>query len=225
MKDLQYWIEPLIAHNLAYQFLGRVFYAPPSGELITTVVREDLFEDWPLPCTNEQMNVGLDTLHRFSQDWQDDQLSELKRDYARLFIGPGKLLAAPWESVYRSVEGLIFEQQTLEVRQFYRRYGMTTPNPKKEPEDHIGLELLFVAHLCALGLQAIEQGNSNTFDLVFNGLRNFYVEHLRQWADQCLARVQQHAKTTYYQGVATLASGCIAYSMVLLEVPCEIPMV
>lgn len=221
VKGLQQWIEPFIGHNLAYNFLGGAFYDAPDAGLIGTIARENLFEDWTLPCTNAAMEHGLDTLRQFTKGWQDTQLPALKRDYDRLFVGPGKLLAVPWESVYRSQEGLIFEQQTVAVRQFYRRFAMAVPKPGIEPEDHIGLELRFVAHLYALGLQAVEHGQENSFDLILGGLAQFFEVHLGQWAEACFDRVRQHAQTPYYRGVAQLASGCLVHSMMLLGVNAE----
>ena len=50
---------------------------------------------------------------------------------------------------------MIFQEQTLHVRQWYSRFGLQVVKLHKEPDDHIGLELEFVAHLANLALQAI----------------------------------------------------------------------
>lgn len=208
------WAEQLIAHHLAYAFLSRVFYQQPTLEFLRVITRpgDALFDDWPLELDLSSADAGLPLLQQFAADWHDSQLTALQRDYARLFVGPGKLLAVPWESVYRSAEGLVFEQQTLEVRAMYREFGMPIPNLGKEPDDHIGLELYFVAHVCAIGLDAIQQDDAAQLEAAQLGLQRFFAEHLSQWADQCLTKVSDYAQTDYYRGAARLASACIAHS-------------
>jgi TorA maturation chaperone TorD len=222
MNNLQ-WAENLIAHHLAFTFLSQVFYEQPTLEFLQSITRPEdaLFEDWPLELDLSPVDSGLALLQQFAAGWHDDQLTALRRDYARLFVGPDKLLATPWESVYRSTEGIVFERQTLEVRAMYREFGMPIPHLGKEPDDHIGLELRFVAHLCAVGLDAIQQGSAAQLQTVLNGLERFFAEHLSQWADQCLVKVSTQAQTDYYRGAARLASACIAYSTGLFVRPSE----
>lgn len=221
MKQRNEWVEPFIAQHLAYSFLSKVLYEPPSEALIRNIVQEDLFAEWPLPGSNARTDEGLKTLQQFTRDWHDERMRALERDYARLFLGPGKLLAPPWESVYRSPKGLIFERQTLEVRQFFQRAGMPIPNLGTEPDDHIGLELRFVAYLCAQGLYALEINKVEAFDAILETLCQFFAAHLSQWADQCFDQIAEHAETRFYRGIAQLASGCLAHTRAMLDAPCE----
>lgn len=221
MTQRSEWVEPFIAQHLAYSFLSKALYEPPSEELIRRIVEENLFDEWPLPGSNARTEGGLKTLQQFTRDWHDERMHALKRDYARLFLGPGKLLAPPWESVYRSPKGLIFEQQTLQVRQIFQRAGMPIPNLGTEPDDHIGLELRFVAYLCAQGLYALEMNQPDNFDAILETLCQFFALHLSQWADQCFDQIAEHAETRFYRGVAQLASGCLTYTQEMLHAPCE----
>ena len=41
--------------------------------------------------------------------------------------------------MHRSREGLVFDVQTLQVRDFYRRFGLQSPLLNKEPDDHVAL--------------------------------------------------------------------------------------
>lgn len=59
----------------------------------------------------------------------------LGADYHRLFVGPGTMLAPPWESVHPSDEGLTFQDETLQVRQAYAEFGLTAPAVNREPDD------------------------------------------------------------------------------------------
>jgi TorA maturation chaperone TorD len=205
----QAWLESLTGEALAFGFINRVFYERPAGEFIDTLIQEDLFAEWPLPDDNPFTREGLDTLRAFSAGWSAGQLETLNKDYQQLFIGPHRLPAPPWESVYLSVEQLVFEEQTLAVRQYYARYGLEVANKYKEPDDHFGLEMGFLAHLCTLGLEAIGQEDAEQLDQVLAAQTAFLQEHLLLWAPEFLRRVRQHARTDYYRGLALLAAGTV----------------
>ena len=204
------WTEILTAEALAYTFINRAFYEKPTDEFINTLVSEKLFAQWPLPPDDEFTSAGQNILQAFSANWQAGKLNDLKKDYQQLFIGPARLPAPPWESVYLSDDRLVFEKQTTAVRQFYARYGLQAANLYKEPDDHFGLEMAFMAHLCTLGLEAIRQGEVETAQTHLNAQRDFLEEHLLLWAPDFLNRVITHAQTDYYRGVAYLALGCLA---------------
>jgi len=96
----------------------------------------------------------------------------LQADYDQLFVAPDHLPVPPWESVYRTSERLVFDWPTLQVRDEYRRMDIATTRPA-DPDDHVGLELLFMGILCereaAGDIQAaLAQANATT-DL-FRGL-------------------------------------------------------
>jgi TorA maturation chaperone TorD len=206
-------LEKLVAHYLAYSFLGKAFFEGPSIALMTTLKEDALFADWPLENSNDAMQTGLNILQSYCEMWDESDFPELKRDYDRLFIGPNKLPAPPWESVYRSEERLVFEEETLKVRAMYRQYGMALPPDNIQPDDHFGLEMMFVAHLCRLALDAIEQEKPGIAQSMEQAMITFFNEHICQWTDEFLENVQSSASTPYYLGLAALASGCIAHTV------------
>ncbi len=210
--------ETLIAQQLAYTFLSKVFYEPPTLELIQAIVSDDLFSDWPYSSANAEENAGLDQLRQFSTQWDSAQLEDLRRDHSRLFVGPNRLLAPPWESVYRSSEHLIFERQTFEVRQQYQHYGMETRRSNVEPDDHIGLELRFMAHLNGLALFAIDKGDTNLIIEAVEATGRFLTEHLLQWSPEFLGLVMKSANTVYYRAVAQLTLGCLYHTNTVLNI-------
>lgn len=215
--------ETLIAQQLAYSFLGKAFYEPPTLELINAIVADDLFADWPFGSANAEENAGLDQLRQFSAQWDSAQLEDLRRDHARLFVGPNRLLAPPWESVYRSTEHLLFERQTFEVRQQYQRYGMETRQSNVEPDDHIGLELRFIAHLNGLALFAMDKGDTNLTVEAVEASGRFLTEHLLQWSPEFLGQVMKSANTAYYRAVAQLTLGCLYHTNAVLSIGQPVP--
>ena len=214
--------DQFLAHHLAYGFLGKAFYEPPTADFVNVLASERLFDEWMLNGDHPDIQAGLSLLQAFAAQWDEAQLPALTGDFMRLFVGPDALLAPPWESVYRSPDGLIFDKSTLEVRRAYQRFGMPIPKLHHEPEDHIGLELRFVSHLMALGLDAVGRNQVETTGLIVAALDSFLNDHLLRWADQCLDKVITHAGTAYYRGVALLTRGCLAQtSFAITTVPAE----
>jgi TorA maturation chaperone TorD len=76
---------------------------------------------------------------------------EAAREYVRLFCSPQGVLCPPWQSVYEpgpedgGVPRLMGASHH-QALQWFRRYGFE-PVLQNEPADHVGLLLLFYAHL------------------------------------------------------------------------------
>jgi TorA maturation chaperone TorD len=140
---------------------------------------------------------------------QPDQFDAVQSDHLRLFVGAGKVLAPPWESVYTSKERLLFQEETLQVREWYHRFGLQAERQYQEPDDHIGLELSFLAQLSGLALQAYEAGDTARFQLLRADQGRFLNEHLARWVPKWCGLVSEHARTGYYRGLALLVKGAL----------------
>lgn len=90
-------------------------------------------------------------------------MNQLEVAYGRLFVGPGTIEAAPWESVYLDGDGTLFRPSTLEVRKAYVGQGFIPRNYPHVADDHIGLELDFMRLLAdRMKLFDGKGGNSGT---------------------------------------------------------------
>ncbi len=197
---------------LAYHFLGRCFYEPPRAEWLAALADDRLFEAWPFPSRDDRAPAGLALLRAFCEGWDPARLGALEWDFNRLFVGPGEMLAPPWESVYRSKTKLTFQEPTLQVRAVYERFGVQAPAVHREPDDHLGLELAFVATLSDLAAATAARDDTAQLATCRQTQRDFLQDHLLAWAPACLALVEKHAETDYYRGAARLALGSLSES-------------
>ena len=206
------WRRRQQEQSLAYHFLGRCFYEAPRAEWLAAFAGDRLFEAWPFPSGDDRTDAGLALLTAFCRGWDPAALDALTWDFNRLFVGPGEMLATPWESVYRSKTKLTFQEPTLQVRELYGRFGVQAPAVHREPDDHLGLELAFVATLSDLATQATAKDDATQLTRCFEAQKDFLRDHLLSWAPACLALVEKHAETDYYRGAALLALGSLAES-------------
>ncbi len=104
---------------------------------------------------------------------------------------------------------MVFQIQTLQVREWFRRFGVETEKLHQEPDDHIGLELTFISHLAMLGLKALQEKDDSRFEQILTAQRQFIAEHLLRWAPSWCNLVEEKAKTDFYRGLAMLVHGTL----------------
>jgi TorA maturation chaperone TorD len=212
------WAETLTGEGLMFGLLGKALYLIPEDEWLQPLVDGELFSHSPFAAEQPYVVKGLALLDDWSRSFGDESLKELKVDHTHLFTGMFKIPVAPWESVYFSDERMVFQQQTLDVRAWYRRFGLETIEYRKEPDDHIGLELAFIAHLARLGLAAQEAGNTERLDEILEAQRGFLSEHLLRWGPLWCSLVEEHAQTDFYRGLALVLRGALLEIAEILNV-------
>ncbi len=166
-----------------------------------------MLADWPLP-EGPRTAEGLALLAQSTA--AGESAEAVHQDHFLLVRGPGRMKAVPWESVYLSREGLVMEAETLQVRQFYRRFGVQAPNLNREPDDHISLELEFCATLLNRALDALEAGDDQSAQRHLDGHAEFCRAHLLRWAPEFFRRVELGADTAFYRGIGILGQDACA---------------
>ena len=196
--------DVLDGYAAACTFLSRLFLEAADESLVTALRDGPVLAEWPMEADEETVR-GLQALRAGT----NTPLEVLLVDHRDLFEGPDHVLACPYESVYLSDEHLTFEEQTLNVRAFYNRFGVEAPLVGKEPDDHIGLELSFISHLCLLGIDAIEGSDADAETAMIASIGDFLDQHLLRWVNGCLDRVVEHATTDFYRGLGHLTRGTV----------------
>ena len=222
------WAVTLTGENLIFSLLGKILYTELDKAWLQSLIDEDIFAESPFGESQAEVQLGLEYLREWSRENQsgisDQVFLDLQADNMRLFVGIGKVLAPIWESVYFNDERMVFQEETLQVRSWFRRFKLESEKLYQEPDDHLGLELAFVAHLALLGLQALEQNDEAAFQQSLDAQRHFLSEHLLKWALKWAKLVNQYSKTNFYRGVSHLVCGTLieAASLVGARKPEEI---
>lgn len=181
--------------------VSELFLSAPSEQLRLAFQDATALDEWPL--TDAQSARGIAILRQALAEGSPDTHEALERDHLYLFTGIGKPLAQPYESPYLSKEGLLFDEQTSQVRRAYAAHGLEVPD-HRFPDDHIGYEFAFVAHLARKAAQGADRD-------VLGDLQRFVEEHLGRFAPQVAASMREHADTAIYRGLADLSEGVLAH--------------
>lgn len=197
-------------------FLANLLLRIEAAPAAVANLDDEQLAAWPLAGRNEATGTGLDELRRAVQE--PASVEELEADYRRLFVGPGPIIAPPWESVHLDDEGLMFQAPTMSVRHAYAEFGLQAPELNKEPDDHMGLELAFIGELAVAALRAGEAGDVGGQGALLAGMQRFVNEHLVAWAPLFAGLVVGGAQTSLYRGVGHLLAGAVeAFQDVLAD--------
>lgn len=103
--------------------------------------------------------------------------------------------------------------QVLEV---YHANGLRKVETLTEPEDHIALELEFMAHLCHETQQALCNRDWPAISALLNAQLDFLTKHLLNWTPAFCADIEKYAATAFYQGIGTITRGYLGLEQAIL---------
>lgn len=80
---------------------------------------------------------------------RSETVQRVSVEFTKLFVGPPKPAAAPWESANGPVDSHVgFGEATFAMRERLRALGLELCNENNQYEDHVGIELLYLSELC-----------------------------------------------------------------------------
>ena len=211
--------EVLKGRAFLYDFLARTLLGPPSAELLRECreLQERLGElcrgmgDAGASAGHARMQEALAALPAD----EAAALLELNRQYTATYSVGGEAVSL-YESVYRSVEGLMKQEPWEEVCAFYAKSGLGLSGGTREMEDHAGVELAFMSRLVHRALESqpapAAEGPpaGGPFEQAMEVQRMFMEEHLALWLPQAMKLVVERApgkRALFYGGLAGLTEG------------------
>ncbi|HML20878.1 MAG TPA: molecular chaperone TorD family protein [Aggregatilinea sp.] len=214
--EAQKLLEQLSTEVFFFNLMGKLLQTPPGKATLAwfqMLADEDIFDDVLFGGTQPDIVEGAAKIDAWLKSTlaadPPAAIERLNIDYGRLFVGPGEPVSPPWESFYFNVQGLLFQAQTMQVREWFRRFNLESEKIHNEPDDHIGLEFSFMGYLAALAVAALERNDLGDAQALIQAQRDFFVEHPSQWMDIWCDQVLQRAQTEFYMGVALLVRGAV----------------
>jgi len=180
VKELMYTpdtgeLEARIATQLA---LSRMFATGGENLKQTLTSLTQAYLLW----VGEMRETGSDLLlNQLSESIDSEMKDELTYEFNRLFVGPASPSVPPYESVYRSEDGLVMQESTLDVRKWYREEKLSLSSPSNEPDDFISTELEFAAYLLACALELYQKDHVAEALEYLQKYNTFWDEHLGLW--------------------------------------------
>ncbi len=123
------------------------------------------------------------------------QLDALAAEYAAIYL-TGAYGASPCESVWTDDDRLVCQAAMFQLRNLYAASGLATPDWRKRPDDHLVLQLLYIAHVARVAKTA-EQ---------WRALAQMLDEHLLRWITDFAGRVAVRSSAHFYAALAVLTA-------------------
>ncbi len=140
----------------AFAFLGNSLLAPMT-QTGNYGLDPKFWETFP-DLGEEGVARALETMRTFAEDarkiadGEADAVHKLSVEYTRLFVGPPKPAAAPWESFYVAPSVTIgYGQPAIEMRRILADIGLEVGGERNQYPDHMGIELLCLAEMVLRG--------------------------------------------------------------------------
>ena len=190
------------------RWLSRLFWNVPTAELLNAY--GDVLEAWgdcddlePLVC--RLGNELADILNA------EDGLRRLSIDYTGLFCSTRDGAPFPYESVYEDGERLLMRPVRDEVLAAYVDNGyQPMASDGNEPEDHLSLELDFIAWLMDAEASAEDVGDDARAAALHAVREAFAAKHPAKWAPSFAKEVEEQAELPVYPAAAALVAALLS---------------
>jgi TorA maturation chaperone TorD len=137
---------------------------------------------------------------------EKEAMDRMEGRFTRLFVGPAGLEGNPWEAFHLSKEKTIKQVLTLEVRKAYVAQGLIPSAYPAVSDDHIAIELDFLAKLALRAEDAWAAGDIEKCSGALIASQDFINEHLMKWVPKFTAALfaAKHGAAFYQETAAVL---------------------
>ena len=128
---------------------------------------------------------------------------ELEREYARLFLGVGAETVPLCESAWTSPQQILCQEAQLECRKAYLEAGLETAGLLGVPEDHLGMQLGFMAVLI------LKEDTA--------GAAKFFAEHPARWLPGFAEALRLRGDAVFFHQVADVLDALCEMEKLIAE--------
>ena len=206
----------LEARISTYQMLSRLYLREVDEEYLAVLKKMRC----PINTGNANVDQGYRLFHSYLSGTWERTIDDLARDYLATFIGAnttGHSAAYPNESVHTSPDRLVMQDARDEVLALYKAAGLKSDESWTAGEDHIALELEYMAHMAKRALEASDAGNDAHCALLLMKQHHFLEDHLCAWVPLLADDMLKFAKTDFYRALAYLTRGFVEEDRAFLE--------
>lgn len=181
-----------------YKFFAECFYYPEENQLKT------------IKSYNKILPENLGGIIKYLGNKK-----KLQIEFSRLFIGPFKVLASPYGSVYLEEGKATQGDSTFDVQKIYQEENLNVD--LKEPADHIAIELEFMYYLITNEVNAINDGDLEKANLYQSKQDLFLNRHLSQWIPEFTDAILNNSENEFYKKIAASLNLLIKEDLALMN--------
>jgi DMSO reductase family type II enzyme chaperone len=188
-----------------FRLLAVCFYPPQLSVWLEEALPENLVDLLARTCP-----AAAEHARRMQESLGRVPAEELAVEHAKLFVGPQRVIAPPYGSVYLEEGRRVMGESTREAARAYEEAGLRLDADFKELPDHVAVELEFAYYLTSKGVAAAEAGNAEEARSYESAREAFLARHLRRWAPPFCARIAEGTENVFYSSLAKCLDAFVA---------------
>lgn len=211
--------ETYRSYAALYGFAGNELLTPMNRSGSTAGVSASFWEKMPVPDNSNGVQ-GWTRLISYANEAQANAflrdndpsipgLMGASTEYAHLFLGPPRPVANLWETANDADNNgkVGYGHATVQMRKLIAQEGLELSGVSNQFEDHMGVELLFLAYLCDKAASIMdENGDLAGMDKKIAGYIN---RHPAKWMPRLRANVDASRPNGYYSALLEYAHGAL----------------
>ncbi|WP_033915654.1 TorD/DmsD family molecular chaperone [Campylobacter sputorum] len=159
--------------------------------------QENLEEILDISTNLSQPQINHSFINELKKAKKDSEyLNKARWEFNRLFVGPARPKAVPYESVYFDYHNM-FGKKTMQVRDFYERAGLRVKKFDKFPDDFIGYEFEYLYFMSYKALN-----DEDDFAKIIQEKKSFLELHPSQWFDKFIELCIKESKLEIWKNLA-----------------------
>jgi TorA maturation chaperone TorD len=198
------------SRGIVYSFLSKVYEREVTVDFLKRITGNDFISQLSGVADEEGFKLLSSYLKSLVGRDPEKVKLELAVEYAALFLGLRGGIYHPSESAYRTSTHFIMQQPRDDVMMIYLKAGVSKADNFPEPEDHIAMELLFMAHLCGKTADALQGAQKDEARKLLETQEDFLNNHIMTWVPQFTQDVVKVAQLDFYKAVAEITNAFIA---------------
>ncbi len=189
------FVEQEQLRGSVYHLLSRCYQLPDDS-------MEQVVKQLQMCLSEHHPNASAQVADMLASLEEDRATNTRLRDYLALFVGPKTLLAPPYGSLYLENKGQIMGESTREAMAYYKAAGLAKSPHKKEPDDHISIQLEFVGYLISRVMESTEDGEMERAQKFARLQLEFLDRHLSRWVPLFTRQMERQAATPFYRNLS-----------------------
>lgn len=188
----------------AYRLLAACFY-PPTAQL-----REEQCCTTLAQILDQLCPAAADHARQAAACLNNSTAEQLLIEYSRLFLGPFKLVAPPYGSVWLDQSKTVMGESTARVAAFYQAHGLRLADDFPELPDHIAVELEFFSYLAFKQREAgITEDNAGA-EPYAQAQQAFLSTFLLPWLTPFSEAITNDGEAPFYAAIAQCTTAFVA---------------
>ena len=169
-----------------YALLGRLFYEPPSKELLSNIATDVVI------CNDEHVSDFCQAWRALQQAAAKMDAEAAKDEFETAFIGTGRQPVMLYGSFYEA--GFLHEKPLALLREDLTKMGIARRGDRHESEDH-------VSALCDV-MRLLIVGDAGKAPGALALQRDFFRRHIEPWHTRLASAITDANQTDFYKIVA-----------------------